>query len=174
MAREESARIRVVPGDELTRTANALRRIDKKLPTQFRRDLKKAAKPMVKEAKANAKKIPTGGGARGKRRKILRRQIAAGVSVQAAVGKNARMRIITKMPDVSQAIIPRGMDNPAKGFRHPVFGRRDEWVIQKSGATNRWFMDAMQEGRAETEANIKRTLDEAARTVADAGGRIYR
>jgi hypothetical protein len=156
----------VVPGRELRRVANALREIDVGLPTKFRKDLREAAKPMVVAAKAAARAIPV----TNPDRRALRRKIARGVAIQAATGRSARVRIVTKMPDVKEAIIPRGMDS-SKGFRHPVFGR-DQWVTQKPQTASRWFMDAMQNGQPEALARIKATVDEAAAYVASRGGRI--
>lgn len=157
--------IQLVAGPELRRVANALRKLDRTLTTQFRKDLKLATKPMVAEAKKNAKSIPVGRPSPNK----LRRSIARGVVAQSSTGRLPRVRIVVKMADESRAIIPRGLDSPPKGFRHPVFGKSEQWVVQKPHTSKRWFMDAMQGGRNDAINAINRTLADARDYIASQG-----
>lgn len=156
--------VKVVPGKELKVIADKLREIDKKLPNKFRKDLKAAAKPLMMKAKENAKKIPV----KKPDKRRLRRKIATGVAIQVSVGKRARIRIVTRMPDTGTAIIPRGLSTD-KGFRHPVFGDKTKWVVQRAAGSGNWFMDAMQDGNADAQARIKATLEEAKREIANSG-----
>jgi len=121
---------------------------------------------MIAEAKRNAKAIPVVRRSPNK----LRRTIARGVVAQSSVGKLPRVRIIVKMPEESSAIIPRGLDSPPKGFRHPVFGKREQWVVQKPQTSKRWFMDAMQGGRDDAINAINKTLADARDYIASQGG----
>jgi hypothetical protein len=155
----------LVPGPEIRRVATALRDIDKALPAKLRKDLKAAAKPLVLQAKANAKAIPV---ATPDRRR-LRKRIATGVGIQASSGKRTRIRITTRMPDSASAVIPRGLASP-NGFRHPVFGNTNLWVVQTAARQNDWFMSAMDGGREEAMRNINRTLQEARDYIESMGG----
>ncbi|MYV58043.1 hypothetical protein [Streptomyces sp. SID3212] len=162
-----SINVRVLPGSEIKKISDQLREIDRTLPAKFRKDLKAAAKPLVVQAKAAAKEIPI---TRPDRRR-LRKKIATGIALQVSTGKRARIRVVTRMPDSKTAIIPRGLGSPA-GFRHPVFGDANQWVVQHAAnPANNWFMNSMQNGHADAEARIKETLREARRDIVRAGRR---
>jgi len=147
--------IQVVPGSEFKKTADALRNIDKALPTKLRQELRKAVKPMVADAKSNVKNMTVGGqaGTTG-----LRKLVARGVTVQVATGRVARLRIVTKTPTGSMAAIPRGLASE-KGWRHPVFGNTDTWVTEKFGVN--WFMSAMADNSKEVNVRVQKILEEA-------------
>lgn len=165
-ARGRGVMVNVYFGPELKAVANALRTVDAGLPAKFRADLIKDAKPLVNKAKAAARAIPV----RAKDEKNLRRVIARGIKVQASTTRKPRVRIVTSMPDVSQAIIPRGLDAP-KGFRHPVFGS-DTWVNQTAMVPNPWFFNAMKDGQKEVTASIIATVKEALEFIAANGIKI--
>lgn len=157
------AEVKVIPGKEWTRVANELRAIQATFPTQLRKELRDAAKPLVDEAKAEAKNLSTGNkGSTG-----LRKRVAAGVRAKAGVGENAYLRIVTSMQDSREAAIPRGFDMP-RGWKHPVFGMRDTWV-QQSGST--WFRETMARGQKPLEERLKKVMDEAVAKIAALGGR---
>jgi hypothetical protein len=158
--------VTVTFGPELRSIANAMRTIDATLPTKLRAQLRKDAKPLVNKAKAAARAIPVHQGDK----KNLRRTIAKGIRVQASTGKRAQVRVVTSMPDASEAIIPRGLDSP-KGWRHPVFGS-DTWVNQTAMEPNHWFFTAMQEGREAVDVGITKTIKEALELIAANGIKI--
>lgn len=157
--------IELVPGAEINRVANALRQIDRKLPAKLRKDLKDAVKPAVLKAKANAKAIPVE--TRDARR--LRSKIARGVGVQAATGKRVRIRVVTKMPTPDMAMIPRGFQSP-RGWRHPVFGNRENWVRQLPKDNEQWFLDAMREEGPQISRRMLRVLEDARIFIRQQGG----
>jgi len=64
--------------------------------------------------------------------------------------------------------MPRGFNSP-RGFRHPVFGDREHWVVQRPMKSG-WFLDPMQKNRQYVKDGITKVLDGAAQKVADAGG----
>src|SRR4029077_12473102 len=65
----------------------------------------------------------------------LRMRIAAGVDVRpSATG----VTFTTSMDAPNQAYLPQGMDDPDKGWRHPVFGHMNTWVRQLPGGPS-WF-----------------------------------
>jgi hypothetical protein len=153
----------IKPGREIKKVTKALREIDKTLPAKLRKDLKAAAMPIVAKAKANAKTIPVNSTDANK----IRAAVARGVSIQVSTGKNARMRVITRMPEKDQAIIPRGFNSP-KGFRHPVFGNREVWVTQIPKESD-WFFKAAQSEAPFAIAAVKQVLRDAAKYVAKNG-----
>ena len=166
------AMIRAVPGEEFTRVANALRRVDATLPRQFRSALKGAVKETTTEVKATIRAAPL-------RRKTthnrgLRRRLARGVSVRVATGGrngNAYMRIITAMPP-GQEMLARGTDivkRPNPGWRHPVFGNKDKWVHQGTGYP--WFRSTIADNRDDITRDVEKVLEEARDTIARAGGK---
>lgn len=164
--RGQGVAITVVFGPELKAIASALRTVDNGLPSKLRADLKRDAKPLVNRAKAAARAIPVRIGDE----KNLRRVIARGIKVQASTTKRAQVRIVTSMPDASEAIIPRGLDSP-KGFRHPVFGT-NVWVTQTAMVPNQWFFNAMKDGQKEVNESVTKTIKEALEFIAAHGIKI--
>lgn len=153
-------------GEEFHRVANALREVDASLPAQFRKELKRAVKPLVAEAKRRVRSMPVSGrsGHTG-----LRRRVARGVRVLASTGATARLRVITVMEDQDEAIIPRGLDRH-EGWRHPVFGRGSVWQTHAPGS---WFTDTFQDGHDEIERGLHDVLEDAANKIARAGGDVF-
>lgn len=161
-------------GPEIRRTAERLRQIDKRLPTRLRKELRKAAQPAIQAAKAEARSIPSRGVQGGTsrhphKRNQLRRKLARGVRAQASTGgrRGAGLRIVTVMPTAAEALLPRGLDTPDKGFRHPVFGNREVWVRQDGHS---WFRQPIWRQGPAVRVRVVRVLDEAARWIAEAGG----
>lgn len=151
-------------GPEFNRVATALRSIDRRLPTKLRKDIKNQVKPLVRQAKFKVINLPVEGhsGHTG-----LRRRVARGVRVRVGVGRNAYVRITTVMSDPSQAIIPRGLDNPLRGWKHPTFGHEPEVTQHAAG---HWFVDTFAHGRDEIRDGIHHVLEDAAEFVARQGG----
>lgn len=150
-------------GSEFRRTADALRLVDQRLPAKLRKDLANAVKPAVADAKAHARAIPVGGGGHSG----LRRRVARGVKIQARTARSPVLRVVASMTDPEQANLPRYLDDPARGWRHPVFGNRHEWVSQHTGSP--WFRDVLASHRPEMERAVRQVLDDAAETIAAAG-----
>jgi hypothetical protein len=93
----------------------------------------------------------------------LRAKVAKGVGLQELPNG---YRITTSMPEADEAAIPRGMDQ--HGWRHPVFGNRDKWVVE--GVTDfSWFMDTMQEGENVVSDGLEQKLQDAADRIDNAG-----
>lgn len=147
--------------DEWRRTAKALRAAPKELRANLRKQIVQAGQPVLDEVKAAARSIPVtssrGGGT--KRRQTYnalqagRRAHAAGRAIRPAAVRASRspaglrdrvaaasklqvrargIRFIvdsTNLPE-SQRTLPRHLDSQ-KGWRHPVFGNREDWVHQQ-------------------------------------------
>lgn len=171
--------LRIVPGDELTEVANALRRVDATLPGKLRRRLRREVSGVVKDVKTHVRTIPVVRNST--RNKGLRRTIARGVGVQVATGGRtgfSRMRIVTSMPSKEMAILPRGLDRlvlPHKGWRHPVFARgvfksramhrKTPWVRQTMPNSG-WFRVEIADHRDEIAKGMSQVLDEARDIIA--------
>lgn len=148
---------------ELDEIVRELGEVAKRLPSEFLKVLREEAQKLADEAARKALAI------RAKHSDedpgSLRAEVAKGVSVK-LMGR-AGVRIQTKMPEESKAIIPRGFDT-RRGWRHPVFGRRTEWVRQPGSETS-WFMDTMQDGKEPITERLHDLLESAARDIADQG-----
>ena len=154
---------RIVSGPEFRTVANALREIDHTLPGKLRRDMKNSINPLVRRAQEKVRTMPVAGhsGHTG-----LRRRVARGVRMRAGVGRNPYFRIVTMMPKSNEAAIPRGLDDPVRGWHHPVFGRGPDVFQHGRG---HWFVETFAHGEDEIRDGLHRVLEEAANTVARAG-----
>lgn len=160
----ERVRMRIEAGPEFARVATALRAIDRNLPTKLRRDIRNQVKPLVQQAKAKVRAMPVAGnsGSSG-----LRRRVARGVSVRVGVGRSSYVRVTTRMNQPNEAIIPRGLDDPLRGWKHPTFGHAPE---VRQHAAGHWFVDTFASGQDDIRDGIHRVLEDAAEFVARNGG----
>ncbi|MFT2016292.1 hypothetical protein ACMA1D_10680 [Streptomyces sp. 796.1] len=160
-----AATVRIVAGEDFTRVANALRAIDARMPTQLRKEMRDAVKPFVRQAQQKVRTLPVAGNAG---HTGLRRKVARGVRATAAVGgrRGSYMRIVTSMPEENQVMIPRGLDGE-RGWRHPVFGNRNEWVTQRPIQPG-WFVETLSEAREPMTTALLGVLQRARDTVAAA------
>lgn len=124
-------------GDQAARKSAALADLDANLPVEFQRTIREHADALAEQARQKAEEEP----AHGTRHTGLRDAVAAGVDVQ---DTPTGVKVTTSMPEQDEAAIPRGFDDPVKGWRHPVFGRANSWV-QQTGAFS-WFTDTMAAG----------------------------
>ncbi|WP_051819252.1 hypothetical protein [Streptomyces sp. NRRL S-920] len=154
--------INVRLGEEFRRTANALREVDRSLPGKLRKDMERALRPAVADAKARVRSLPVQGtsGHTG-----LRRRVARGVRIQARTGKSPILRVTTSMAERDEQNLPGYLDRP-QGWRHPVFGNRHEWVTQHTGGS--WFREPLADHRQEIAQSLRQVLDDAAETIAAA------
>jgi hypothetical protein len=159
--------IAIIAGDEFRRVGDALREIDASLPGEFRKELRDAAKPFAQEVKARVRRLPT---PRHAGHTGLRARVARGVRVQAKLGRNSGVRIVTSMDRRNEAIIPRGLDSRTKlrGWLHPVFGH-GPMVLQEGGS---WFIEPLSEKRPQLVKVLLHVLNDAAQRVERAGGRL--
>lgn len=128
----------------------------KALRKQLRDKIAAAGKPVADEVKAKVRTIPvtSHGGGTSQRRKYsvgrattdrakksagrrsagLRDTIASSIKVQQTVKGIRIVAQSSKLPPDQQSL-PRHLDSP-KGWRHPVFGNKSNWVSQKGQP---WF-----------------------------------
>ena len=106
---------------------------DKTLRRELLRGLKSGAEPLVPLVKAAAlEKLPHKGG--------LNEQVAGQkVTVQVRMGaRTAGVRMTTTAPDTKQT--------DAGFVRHPVFGNRKKWVVQKIPKAKGWWSQTLTDG----------------------------
>lgn len=150
--------------DELVDLAKRLKETgDKKLSRELSRSVRKATKPIVSDLKSAIKSLPVSGSrGRGSRSRAnydlnrakklteknalraagragLRETIARAIrSDLKTSGRSAGVKISVKgqliPPD--QRKLPKNLDSP-NGWRHPVFGNRNNWADQKGRP---WWM----------------------------------
>lgn len=151
--------IRVNGAGAFDRVSTALTDADNQLPGDIRKEAVALANRLATIARRAVLAEPT----HGPNHTGMRANVARGVDVSET---ESGAKITTSMPIPDEAIIPRGLDD-ALGWRHPVFGNRNRWVVQHGAFS--WFLDSMQGGRSDGEQNIERLLDEWAERIAAAG-----
>ncbi len=130
----------------------------KKLRRDLGKELRKAAQPIVLDARSNILALPSS--TRGQR-VPLRATIAREVKVQTRwSGNSTGVRI-----RVGKRKMPRGFKNAPKrlnsgrGWRHPVFGDYETWVQQVGRPS--WFHDATRGHRPEVRKAVLRAMNAA-------------
>ena len=150
-----AAEFEVTGADDFLRLSKALKAAGR---TQMRKDLtnamKKAAKPLIVETKAEARRtLPQRGG-------LAKLVAKAPQRVKVATGKDPGVSIV-----VSRSHGVRGAD---KGLiHHPVFGDRTDWKPQV--VPSGWFERPLQAGapliRPELQKALEHMLDRVVREV---------
>lgn len=85
----------------------------------------------------------------------LRRDVAAATKLQITT-KGVRFVTSSSQLPESQRTLPRHLDSP-KGWRHPVFGNRANWVSQRGGP---WFASTISKWAPEFRAAIVKAMDD--------------
>lgn len=135
---------------------------DGRLVREMRRGMRRAADPMLREAKANvlglnvkgargsgrrdryehalsrSRKVTEAVKQRAARGRGLRSSVANATRIEVTGGANAgvRMRTNTRMMPADQRKLPAHLNTGR--WRHPVFGNRSSWVTQTAAAAG-WF-----------------------------------
>jgi hypothetical protein len=117
---------------DLRRISRELRGMDdKELKKKFRRELRKAAAPLVPKVRASIRSTPS-------------KQAYSPAGLRGALSKATRLEVKTTGRQAGVAIRVDGRKMPAhmkslpsmvegkKRWRHPVFGNRNNWVNQPS------------------------------------------
>lgn len=148
--------------ERMRRVANELRAVNAAFPRRFRKQLEQVVKPLVNQARARIRSMPT----HGARHSGLRRRIARGTRASVATGGTPHVSVVVRMKDPEEKNIPAYIDR-RQGWRHPVFGNRNVWVRQESGIS--WFKETMQDGKKETRSRLIRVINDAVDSITRAG-----
>lgn len=148
---------------QFARCEKALREINRSIPRESWQKINQHTRAAMKEASAKVMQQPALKG----KHTGLRRRVARGIGLERfRDGEWQHWVVTTSMPEEDEAIIPRGLDT-RRGWRHPIFGKRDEpWVAQYGKFS--WFADSMDEIGKEVTPAIENILEEAANTVDNA------
>lgn len=151
-------RISVTGGEVFSRAIAALAEADDSLAARVPEE----ARLLADRLAAIAKKAVLGEPTHGLKQRDLRATVSEGVGVRQ--NGPGDVTITTSMPKPDEAELPRGMDEPIRGWQHPVFGRRNEWVRQHDAFS--WFLDSMKSGQEDGQKALERLLQEAADRIA--------
>lgn len=125
---------------QLRRTGDLLREISTEVRREIRPAIKKAAEPIVRDAKKNASwssRIP-----KAIRVSVLKR----GVEIRVSAKKAPHARVLEGITG-------------NRTFRHPLFGNRERWFDQK---TRPFLTPAVEKHLPKVRAAVIRIVDEAA------------
>ena len=148
----------VSTGPEWRRVALALDAEDKALGDRFRAQLRDASDVLARRAQQEVMNIAVHTG----QHSGLRARVAKGVGTKLTAGG---VIITSSMNRKDETNIPAYLDMQ-KGWRHPVYGNRHEWVSQQTGGS--WFRETIADGEQMVERRLMDVFEDAARTIAAA------
>lgn len=160
-----SLKVQVVTPESIRAAAAQLRAVDKKLPGELRKLLRRVAQPIMKEQRKNIRQMPVKGdkGTRG-----LRRNIARGVRLKLRTTRHPAMRIETHTPFPDErnegGMLPRGLDTFFKGFKAPLYGQSGP-MYHHSGNGPSWFMGPPSREQDNAEKQIRKLLAMSAEEI---------
>lgn len=143
--------VRITGADRLAAVAKQLRQTaDKDLRKEMYRGLRRAARPLIADARENARRtLPKQGGLN---ERVARSRFK--VSVRGS-GRNPGVRI--SATGVDARVDTQGRD------RHPVFGNRRVWVQQK--VRPHWFEIPMRAGAPKVRRELDRVVVDIAKKL---------
>ncbi|MEV7684463.1 hypothetical protein [Streptomyces bungoensis] len=162
------ADIRLHTSGELRRIATELRRMDdKELKKRFRKELRKAARPMVLAVRQAIRQIPS---TRPYSASGLRGQLSKAVKLELrTAGRQAGVRIRMDGRKMDRGTLPRLVEGEGveRGrrvdtrWRHPVFGK-DVWVQQPPKP---YFYKTVQRLGPLSRASVNKVLNQITRDI---------
>lgn len=152
----------IVFGPEWKLVIEELRLQDEELPHKAHEETRQLAEKYAQKAvdKVNSLPTPSNAGHTG-----LRARVGAGVHVVDT--DLAGIRVVTSMDNPSERIIPRGLDSPGTGWKHPLFGDRNHWFRNEGYS---WFRETFSDSHDDFERNLTDVIENSAHRIADAGG----
>lgn len=153
--------------EQFSEVVRAFTRIDRSIPRDVLKVIKKEATALKKEAAALVLLEPT----HGKKHTGLRKKVSKGVRVIPVEEDGSKgFRITTEMPEEDEAIIPHGFDSPRKyGWRHPFFGDKERRFVTRGEFS--WFYATMRQANDHVKPKIEDILEDAADQVDKAAKR---
>lgn len=134
---------------------------DKELKKRFRKELRKAAAPLVPKVRASIRSIPSSrsyspDGLRGALSKAVKLEVkTTGRQAGVAIRVDGR-----KMPSHMKSL--PSMVEGKKRWRHPVFGNRENWVNQPSEP---YFYHVVRVAGPASRAAVGKVLDGISRDI---------
>lgn len=145
--------------DQFLKLSKALKHAGRtELRKELNTGLRRAAKPLVAQTRAEAlRRLPSGGG-------LARRVAKEPQRIQVRTGtKTAGVRIVVGKKRGAAKAANRGV------IRHPVFGNRDVWVNQS--VPPGWFDKTIKRNVPQIRRELEQVLDDIAeRVVRESGG----
>lgn len=158
------------PG-ELKSLAIRLREADPRLRNEMRRNMRKAAGPMVRAVQGSVLSMPSVHGDPAGRVPPLRVAIARTVTSTVRTSKTSVELHIVSLG----SRMPQGEGNMAahvnarRGWGHPVFGRhtmtRQEWTWRRQIGKPGWFTEPVKHHARDVQAQIQAAMDETKRKL---------
>jgi hypothetical protein len=150
-------------GRELARITRELRRMDDpELLKRFRKELRKAAKPLVPAVRSSIRQIPSSrpysaAGLRGQLSRATKLEVkTSGRQAAAVIRVDGR-----KMPPKAKAL-QSYMEGTKPRWRHPVFGNTDVWVQQPPQP---YFYKVMKAAGPKARRAVNKVMDEVGRDI---------
>lgn len=137
----------------------------KQLRKELARNMRDVLKPAAAEAKSAIMSMPSGGlmpsapALRPAIAKRIRPEVKLGGRWSGARVKAFKTKNIRNFPNAPKRT------NRASGWRHPVFGNRDNWVTQHGKLE--WFDRAFQGREGTYRAAVEQAMEDMARRIAD-------
>jgi len=133
----------------------------KTLPRAFRKTLRQAALPALRDAKTAARGIYTSG----RRHSGLRARIARATTTQVKLTGDPLVRIrISRKTMGNQSTLPTWINRDGVVL-HPLFDRASGLTLQEFPGSRDWFDSAMRRNGVQVRAAVQRTLDHYAREL---------
>lgn len=150
--------VQIIDPTEIRAAANALRKVDKKLPGRMRLLLRRVAQPIMRDQRKAIRSMPVKGtsGTTG-----LRKEIGRNVRLQLRTGRQPRMRIRTFIQRRKGGILPRGLDTFFGGFR----GGPKSYPHHQTGYGPSWFVGPPADHQRMAEREVRKILKMSAKEI---------
>ena len=151
--------IEVDPGQGFDSVISALGQANATFQEKLVQGLEDTAPATEADVRAAALELP----AHGRRHTGLRARLAASVEVDT---HDNGITFVSKMATSGLESVAKGEDNGIKGWRHPVFGDRSNWVTEPGGA---WFSSVIQRHGPDMSDKLQDVIQNVADQIAEAG-----
>lgn len=139
----------------INRLVSNLRAQDKTLPSKLTILIRKQATRTMQKQKGVLRGLPVSHVSGSTN---LRAKVAAGVRLRGGLGRQAKLRIVTTVPDNALGFAPRGLDTRFGGWRAPLFGDKHKWY-QHNMTGPSWFMEPAEKAQEPLQVQIVRLLN---------------
>lgn len=156
-------------GPEWGRVESALSDVSATLATEIHDAVTDMVNPWAAEAEARVSSMPIKGVGR---QTGLRAEVAAGVNKSdGGTPEDFTVEVTASLPpgvgEENEGVIPMGLDR-LSGWRHPVFGNRNNWV-QQIPLVHGWFSGTFDNKHDDVENEIQGKLEAARDKIIAAG-----